>query len=294
MDDVPTDRQTELAAHYAHCERLLHEADRDAWLACLFAPQEARPHLHAIHAFALEIAGVREKTSQPLLGEMRLRWWYDALEAQLSEESGGARAHPVADALIDTIETHAIPRGELIDLIEAHVFDLYDEPMDSLAALEAYCARTACAPMRWSAAIIDAVGAKHQTEALTRAGHALALTRLLRSLPRQIALGQRFIPFELMARHGASEQDFTSGVASPAVRAALGDLQGRARAHYDAARRAAHGRGPSQAALLPAALVPLYLRPMERTDHDPFRTLVEPPQWRRQWRLWRAARANGL
>lgn len=295
MDDAPIDRKAELAAHYAHCERLLREADRDAWLACLFAPREARPHLHALHAFALEIAGVREKTSQPLLGEMRLRWWYDALEAPPSDESGGARAHPIADALIDTIETHAIPRGELIDLIEAHVFDLYDDPMESLEALDAYCARATCAPMRWSAAVIDAEGAKDQAEALERAGRALALTRLLRSLPRQLALRQRFTPLDLAARHGVTEQDLVSGVASAAVRAALGELRALARAHYDAARAAAHhGKGPSRAALLPAALVPLYLQPMERKEYDPFRANVEPPQWRRQWRLWRAARANGL
>lgn len=130
MDDTPTNRKTELAAHYEHCEKLLREADRDVWLACLFAPSDARPHLHALHAFTVEVATVREKTTQPLLGEMRLRWWYDALEAPFSDESGGARAHPVADALIDTIERCAIPRAELVDFIEAHVFDLYDEPME--------------------------------------------------------------------------------------------------------------------------------------------------------------------
>ena len=29
---------------------------------------------------------------------------------------------------------------------------------------------------------------------------------------------------------------------------------------------------------------------MERADYAPFRTPVEVPQWRKQWRLWRAAR----
>lgn len=294
MDDTPIDRKAELAAHYEHCGSLLREADRDLWLACLFAPAQAHPHLHALHAFTVEIAGVREKTTQPLLGEMRLRWWYDALEAPVSDESGGARAHPVADALIDTIERCAVPRAELVDLIEAHVFDLYDEQMESLEALETYCARTTGAPMRWSAAIIDAKGASEQAEALERAGLAAGLTKILRALPRQTALGQRFTPAELASGPGVSEQDFTKRAASPPLRAALGEMRARARAHYEAASAAAHGRCAAQAALLPAALVPLYLRMMERKDYDPFRTVVEPPQWRRQWRLWRAARGNGL
>jgi phytoene synthase len=29
---------------------------------------------------------------------------------------------------------------------------------------------------------------------------------------------------------------------------------------------------------------------MQRSDYDPFATAVDPPQWRRQWALWRAAR----
>lgn len=290
MDHAPTERQNELAAHYQHCERLLHDADRDVWLACLFAPQEARPHLHAIYAFASEIAGVREKTSQPLLGEMRLRWWYDALEAP-PDDNGGARAHPVADALFDTIEKHALAHSEIIELLEARTFDLYDDPVETLEELETYCARTITAPMRWSAKVL-AEG--ESSDALQHAGSASGLTSILRALPRQFAHGQRFLPAELATRHGVPERDLAEGVASDAVHALLADLRARAREHYDAARRSLKGERRSRAALLPASLAPLYLDRMERRDDDPFRTIVEPPQWRRQWRLWRAAHAGGL
>jgi phytoene synthase len=42
-------------------------------------------------------------------------------------------------------------------------------------------------------------------------------------------------------------------------------------------------------ALLPLALVRSVLDRMEREDYDPF-VPIEISQWRRQWRLWRAAR----
>jgi phytoene synthase len=293
MTDAPTDRDAERAAHYRHCEELTREQDRDLWLACLFAPAKARPHLHAIGAFALEVASVRAKTSQPLLGEMRMRWWYDALEAPVAEESGGARAHPVADALIDTLETHAVARAELVDLLEAHVFDLYDEPMETMDALEAYCDRTTGAPMRWRASIIDAEDASRLDEALRHAGRALGLVSVLRSLARHRALGQSFIPADLLARHRAAE-DFAAGAASPATRSALSEIADRARRHYESAWRAIRGDGAARAALLPAALVPLHLRALDGKAHDPFRAPAETAQWRRQWRLWRAARVGGL
>jgi phytoene synthase len=32
---------------------------------------------------------------------------------------------------------------------------------------------------------------------------------------------------------------------------------------------------------------------MEHRGYDPFSTVIEAPQWRRQWVLWRAARRYG-
>jgi phytoene synthase len=297
MNNAPTGREAELAEHYRRCEELLREQDVDLWLASLFAPAKARPHLHAIGAFAIEVAGVRAKTSQPLLGEMRLRWWYEALEAAsgegAGEESGGARAHPVADALIDTLDAHAIAREDVIRLLEAHVFDLYDDPMETMDALEAYCDHVFGSPMRWRAIVIDAEDARRLDEALRSAGRAAGLTYILRALPRHLALGQRFIPADLVARQRA-EDDFAQMRATPATRAVLAELRDRARAHFEAARRAIRDGGPARAALLSAALVPLYLQAMEGKSFDPFRPAAPPAQWRRQWRLWRAARSGGL
>ncbi|CAN2532489.1 hypothetical+protein [Methylocapsa aurea] len=291
MDDAATKRETELADHYRHCEAALREQELDLWLASLFAPASARPHLHAIGAFAAEIASVRARVSQPILGEMRLRWWYDSLEAATDSEA--ARAHPIADALIDTLDRHAIAREEVVDLLEAHSFDLYDEPMESLEALETYCDRVFGAPMRWRAIAIDAQDASRQEGALRDAGRALGLTTILRALPRHLAQGQRFLPVDVLARHRA-DGDFAETEAAPAIAGALAELRGKARDYFDKARRAVRGDGPARAALLPAALIPLYLGEMERKGFDPFRSIAEPAQWRRQWRLWRAARGRGI
>ena len=42
-------------------------------------------------------------------------------------------------------------------------------------------------------------------------------------------------------------------------------------------------------ALAPLGLVPLYLEIMERAHYAPFATVVDAPQWRKQWALWRGA-----
>lgn len=279
-------RAAELSRHYALCESALRESDRDAWLAALFAPAERRRHLHALYAFAREIDDVPSKVTQPMLGEMRLRWWADTLEAPGGE--GGA-AHPVADAVMDTIAARQLSRDEFTAFLDAHVADLYDDPVDTLAALAAYCDATNAALLRWSAASLGGSGDADTSLALTDAGMALGLTRILRRLPLG---GGRFLPLELLDRHGVSPQHARAGVDSAALRLAVGELRALALSRFESVRaRAKRLDDATRTALLPLATVPLYLELMGRRDYNPFHG-VEPPAWRRQWRLWRAARAG--
>ena len=272
--------------HYAQCEELLRTRDRDLWLACLFAPKESRKHIHALYAFALEAAEVSGKVTQPLLGEMRLQWWIDALEG-LAAQGEGARANPIADALAETIERFALPLEEFIALAEAHVFDLYDDRMPSWSALEDYCRATASAPMRWAGRILGANLQAPSARAFDEAGVALGLTRIARAIA-QYPDRRKFLPDEALARDGdlASEHQklFT----------ALNRLRELARSHYDEARRLAPDLGYAQAALLPAATIPLYLERLARSDRHSDRPAGEPSPLRRQWRIWRASRGVGL
>ncbi len=281
------ERAAELAQHYALCESALRDKDRDLWLAALFAPAERRRHLHALYAFWMEIDEVREKVTQPLLGEMRLRWWADTLEALGGE--GGA-AHPVADAVMDTIAARGLSRVEFATFLDAHVVDLYDDPVETLAALLAYCDATVSAVLRWSAACLGGRANAEADRVLADAGTALGLTRVLRRLPLG---GGRFVPLELLDRHGVSPDDARAGVDSGPLRSALGELRALARSRFETARaRAGALDDATRTALLPVATVPLYLELMSRRDYNPFRWVAEPQPWRRQWRLWRAARAG--
>lgn len=263
-------------AHYAHCEALIRERDRDLWLACLFAPQPARRHIHAIYAYAIETSDVRAKVSQPLLGEMRLRWWTDALTNEASE---GTRAHPVADALLDTVARFDLPRDELVALADARVAELYDDQMPDMATLDDYCRMTSAGPIRWAARILGA----DPSPAFDEAGLALGLTRVLRQPAGSL------IPADLLARHGAELH-----TNAPALRAALAELRDKAQKHFETARDIARGLEKGREALLPAATVPLFLARVATSGYDPLQELSEPSPLRRQWRIWRAARGVGL
>src|ERR1700741_781094 len=125
--------------NYRHCEALVRTADKDRFLATLFAPAGKRGPLFALYAFNAEIASVRERAREPMPGEIRLQWWRDVING---ERGGEAAANPVAAALTDAVARFSLPKPPLLDLIEAHAFDLYDDPMPTVEALEGYVRHT--------------------------------------------------------------------------------------------------------------------------------------------------------
>ena len=61
------------------CARLLERGDAARFRAVMAAPAPLRPKLFAIFAFNLEVARAPWVTQEPMIAEMRLQWWQDAL-----------------------------------------------------------------------------------------------------------------------------------------------------------------------------------------------------------------------
>jgi 15-cis-phytoene synthase len=271
---------------YTHCEAVVRAADKDRFLAALFAPAGLRRHLHALYAFNSEIARVREAAREVLPGEIRLQWWRDALAGQAR---GEVNANPITAALLDTVAQYALPVEPLLGLIDAHSFDLYDEAMATVADLDAYGRDTEGA-LILSGARILAGGTEPGAGAAACAGIACAVAHRLRSFPLDASRRQMFVPLELLQRHGAARTEVEARRDSEGLQAALAELRAHARsafAQFCAAAAAIPDR--CAPAFLATAIVPPLLARLDRAAGDPF-TPVEMPQWRRQWAIWRAAR----
>ena len=267
---------------FAHGAELVRATDRDRFIASLFAPAEHRGAIHALYAFNSEVARVREMAREALPGEIRLQWWSDVINRERDEE---ARANPVAAALLTTIERYRLSSAKLIDLIEARRFDLYDDPMATIADLETYAGKTSSALFAIAAQILAGADA----EAVSApAGIAFAIAGLLRAFPRHAARGQLYVPMELLDRHQVRPHDIFAGRSSAGLQAALAELRNLGRRHLDTAHRRMAALPPlAVPALLPVALV----RPaLMRLEHGAPFSPAEIPPWRRQWLIWRAAR----
>lgn len=273
---------------YRTAERAVHAGDRDRWLAALFVPEVSRRHIHALLAFAVEIDRVRDVVSDPLPGEVRLQWWREVIEGERAAEG---RDHPIAAALLDTIERFRLPADAFGRMIEARIFDLYDDPMPTLNDLEGYAGDTASALIQLQAIVLAEGQDPGTAEIAGHAGVAYAITSVLRALPVHARRGQLYVPLEILERRSIRREDVLAGRVTPGLRGALGDVRFAARRHLAATRRLIDSVSLTVApAFLPVALVEAYLDRMDRADYQPFKRPVEIVQWKKQLRLWRASR----
>lgn len=119
-----------------NCIDIVRTHDYDRYLAMLYAPADKRDALYAYIAFNAELARIPGLASEPMVGEIRLAWWREAL-ADLAK--GQVRGHPVLLALSE-VETP--PFDILEDMIEARIEELYREGTADLTALDSYGQRT--------------------------------------------------------------------------------------------------------------------------------------------------------
>jgi len=271
-----------------YCATLVRESHRDRYLATLFAPAEKRDALFALYAFDIEVSRVRDLAREPMPGEIRLQWWREML---LGERAGEAAGNPVAAAVMEGLARQGLSGEQLVGLLEAHRFDLYDEPMSDLDALSSYASRTAGAIFELSASILAGKLDPAITELFAAAGDAQTIAGILGLLPRHAARRQLYIPLEMLRQHHVNAEDVFAMRVTPELRAILAELRLRARRSL-AVVGAAGESIPAIARPAFLALAPLrqWLLDMERLDYDPFRPPEIPP-WRSQWRIWRAAKS---
>ena len=271
----------------AYCANLVRTHDFPRYASTLFLPGVHRRPLLAIYAFNVEISRIRDQVSQPLPGEMRLQWWIDMLAGR---GHGDVEGNPVASELSWAVRTWRLPVERLARLVEEHEFDLYNDPMPSLAALEGYANDTTSTLFACCARIL--ARPSETIEHLARhAGLAYAMIEVINTLPQDIARQQLFVPLQFLEQHGSSLAEVLKGKQTPQSRAGIDDLINEARQHLKTALSLlATVPAEVRPAFLPLALLRRDIKRMSRADNDPF--VARPmPRVRMLWALWRASRS---
>ncbi len=256
----------------------LRRADPDRYFASLFVPAPLRRHMVALYAFNAEVARVAENVREPMLGAIRLEWWRETVE---SAAHGKPRNHDVARGLAELFAACLVAPEALEAVIAARAFDSSAERFADFAALETYLDATSGALMRIAATMLGGDPA-----AVTEAGLAYGLAGILRSLDFHNARHKLYLPLDLLSAIAVSPEEFFHLERGARQRqAAVRQAALRVRDHFLAARRGPRA-DPALAAILPAALVPVYLRNLEKPR--------DVPTYRRQLALLSAAMKRRL
>jgi phytoene synthase len=302
---------------------LVRQHDRDRYQTALFAPAARRESLFALYAFNYEVARVRESVTTPMLGQIRLQWWREVIDAAYA--GAPARRHVVAAPLTAMIRDLSPSRALFDRLIDAREQDLADEPPATMALLEDYVQATSATlsslalqilgdlssddphpnppPLAGGEAIVASrrpnpppqagegrVRVGPECEGLSAVAHhvgvAYALAGLLRALPFHARAGRCYIPQDLAVRVGLDRQDYARLRPDPGLRQAVAALADCAAEHLRLAR-AQRAPVPRAAlpALLPAIVAERALARLRRAAWNPFDPSVAMPDPLLTWRL---------
>lgn len=156
-------------------EETVRVGDPDRWLGSrLIADPAARADVVTLLAYDLELARAPRRASNPLIGEIRLTWWREALD----EVFGGAvvRRHPTAQALAELVGRRGLAREAFEGLIDARYVELDKRPLTSAEAV-IWADGTAGEVARLTALILDPAA---DGAAAAAAGRAWGLSRAVR------------------------------------------------------------------------------------------------------------------
>jgi 15-cis-phytoene synthase len=158
----------------------IRRADPDRWLASRFAADPlARADLIALYAFNHELARATEAAHEPLVQEIRLTWWREALDEIFAGRP--PRRHPAVEALAETIRRRGLPPAPFEALIEARI-DAIEAPITAdEATVHRHIDATAGTLMGLAATVLDPTASPGATQAAARAWGLAGLARLRRT-----------------------------------------------------------------------------------------------------------------
>jgi len=254
-------------ANAEHCLQLVRANDLDRYLSTLLAEKDQQRPLFAVYAFDAEVCNIAGQVSEPAIGEIRLQWWRDEIDAIYG---GTCDNHPVAIELQLIIQKYDLPKHLFTKLIDARQFDIYREPMASMDELIDYQTATSTAITDLASRILIAYDALEIQTLIGKAGLARGFGKLIWSLPQQVARKQCFLPVDLLSDRDANVSDVLAGRNSTGVKLVISQLCHLVGENLNQLRSEQNSlKKPVLSAFFPAGIAGLVASRTARTPFNP-------------------------
>lgn len=191
-----------MAEELSYCAQIVKEHDPDRFLLAMMMPAEYRDDLLALFAFYHEIAKTREVVSETMLGQIRLKWWQEAIKEIY--ESGEVLEHEVLQTLAGVIERRNLSYEHFETLIYAREFDLEDVQPGNLEGLVNYCDFTLSPLLRL---VLEIMGDDEHDNPVQVASINYAIVGLMRAIPYHSKQRRCFLPEDLLQKYNQEIQN---------------------------------------------------------------------------------------
>lgn len=156
------------------CADLVKSADPDRYAVTITAPEGAQRILWPLYAFNIEVSRAPWVTQEPMIAEIRLQWWRDAL-AEI-REGKPVRAHAVTVPLAQVLDAEA---AMVLDkLVEARAWDIYADAFPNRDSFDAYIEAT-YGNLIWTAARL--IAPKAEEEVIRKFAYGCGVAAMLRA-----------------------------------------------------------------------------------------------------------------
>ncbi|MBI3444306.1 MAG: presqualene diphosphate synthase HpnD [Magnetospirillum sp.] len=237
--------------------------------------------MYAIYAFCREVDDIADEPGDPDVKRAQLAEW----RLELDRLYDGHPSLPIAKALHGPVIQYSLPKEDFLAVIDGCESDARPEvSRPSMAELELYCDRVACAVGRLSVRVFGPL--RPQSIAAANAtGMALQLTNILRDVAVDAAIGRLYLPDELLTRHGIAETDPMAVLAHPNLVAVCRELGETARAYFQASDAAQ--AECSRADMRPATLMKeMYREIFKRVEAEGFVPRDPPVKVSKAFKVW--------
>ncbi|PAV17197.1 hypothetical protein PNOK_0726100 [Pyrrhoderma noxium] len=273
----------------SYCRDFVRKHDRDSYMTIQFFPRSLQASCFAVKAFYAELATIQDSVSNPLIGQMKMQFWKDAIKSRASPQ------HPIAIALHNAIKTSHIAPYHLNRIIEARDVELNSPSHLSMDTLLAHAESTSSTLNYILLSILGLSSSESYSHAASHLGVSQTLSTLLRALPYHTSKGTMVIPASITAKHGVNQEDvFRRGPAAEGINDAVYEFAVVANDHLITAREMFKEDGgyrvPTEAMPVFLGAIPVqnYLTRLEKADFNAFdpklqlRAAIQLP-----WLIWR-------
>jgi phytoene synthase len=188
-----------------YCQDRAQSSGSSFYYSFLFLEPPRRQAITALYAFCREVDDVVDECPDVAVSRTKLAWWRTEIDALFD----GHPSHPVTQALVTSIRNFALPREQLLEIIDGMEMDLELVRYADFKALHLYCYRVASVVGLLAAEIFG-----YQDRQTLKYAHdlglAFQLTNIARDVGEDARRGRFYLPQDELARFGVSESDLVA------------------------------------------------------------------------------------